>query len=204
MGDRGAATLDGGDGNDVLWVGVATTRADCGPGADVAYLTPAAVTAQARGRLDTPRIGFAGCETITPGPAGAVPPTLAALADAYRALGVPWDDEIVERVTAYEQMTSCQVRNRRCPGTDAAERIIGTDRADRLAGRGGDDFLEGAGGSDRLDGGRGVDSLFGRTGDDRLVGGLGADELEGGRGDDTLIGGDGSDTINGGFGGLPV
>src|SRR4029078_10833537 len=94
-------------------------------------------------------VGFAGCETIANGPPGAAPPTFAGLADSYRPRGVPWDDESVERATAYEQMQSCQLRNSRCRGTDADERIIGTDRADRLNGRGGDDFLAGAGGKRR-------------------------------------------------------
>jgi len=192
--------LLGGDGNDQLFVGTGTATADCGPGRDVAYLTPAAQAADARHQLDRRRIGFAGCEAILPAPAAAQAPTFAGQADRYKALGVPWDDDVVASALAYEQMDSCQVRRSSCHGTDAPERIIGSNAPDHLLGRGGDDFLEGAGGSDVLVGGRGRDALFGRTGNDRLYGGLGGDELEGGRGDDTIYGGDGSDEINGGLG----
>jgi Ca2+-binding RTX toxin-like protein len=200
VGARGLAVLLGGDGNDQLFVGTGTATADCGPGNDVAYLTPDAQVADARHQLDRTRIGFTGCESIQPAPPGAEPPTFAGQADRYKALGVPWDDDVVAKALAYEQMTSCQLKNHSCRGSDGAERIIGTAGADRLTGRGGDDFLEGAGGNDLLLGGRGRDSLFGRAGNDRLYGGLGGDELEGGRGNDRLVGGDGSDQINGGLG----
>jgi Ca2+-binding RTX toxin-like protein len=200
VGARGLAVELGGDGNDHLYVGTGTGTADCGPGTDIAYLTPAAQAADARHQLDRTRIGFAGCESIQAAPAGAVPPTFEGQADRYKALGVPWDDDLVAKAIAYEEMSSCQLKNRRCPGSDGPERIVGTNGKDHITGRGGDDFLEGAGGDDDLDGGRGRDSLFGRIGNDRLDGGLGGDELEGGRGNDTIIGGDGSDQINGGLG----
>ena len=99
---------------------------------------------------------------------GAEPPTFAGMADAYKALGVPWDDDVVAKALAYEEMDSCQRKNASCPGTDGPERIIGTNAADHINGQGGDDFLEGAGGNDDLNGGRGRDSLFGRIGDDHL------------------------------------
>ena len=200
VGASGLAVLQGGDGNDQLFVGTGTATADCGPGRDIAYLTPAAQAADARQRLDRRRIGFAGCEAIAPAPTGAQPPIFEGLAGAYKALGVPWDDDVVARALAYERMSSCQRRRSPCRGRESAERIVGTSGPDRLNGRGGDDFLEGAGGSDVLVGGRGRDSLFGRTGNDRLDGGLGGDELEGGRGNDTIVGADGSDEVNGGLG----
>jgi Ca2+-binding RTX toxin-like protein len=200
VGAKGLAILQGGDGNDQLFVGTGTGSADCGAGNDVAYLTAAAQAADARHQLDRRRIGFAGCESIQPAPAGAEAPTFGGQADRYKALGVPWDDDVVARDLAYEQMDSCQRKNAACPGTDNAERIIGTNGNDHINGQGGDDFLEGANGNDDLVGGRGRDSLFGRIGDDHLDGGLGGDEIEGGRGDDTIIGGDGSDEINGGLG----
>ena len=197
---QGLAVLQGGDGDDQLFVGTGTGSADCGPGNDVAYLTPAAQAADARHQLDRRRIGFAGCESIQPAPAGAEAPTFAGRSTATRRSACRGTTTSSPGDLAYEQMGSCQRKNSECPGTDDAERIVGTNGDDHINGRGGDDYLEGAGGNDDLDGGRGRDSLFGRTGDDHLDGGLGGDEIEGGRGDDTIIGGDGSDEINGGLG----
>ena len=71
VGAKGLAVLQGGDGDDQLFVGTGTGSADCGPGTDVAYLTPPAQAADARHQLDRKRIGFAGCESIQPAPAAA-------------------------------------------------------------------------------------------------------------------------------------
>jgi Ca2+-binding RTX toxin-like protein len=175
-----------------------TVHVDCGEGNDTVLFTPRVRERQAANRLDTRRLGFTGCEHFADETAPA--PRLEDFAATYQALGVPWDDEVVQKAVAYEELSSCQRKRQACPGSGADERIIGLDSADLLRGLGGSDFLEGAGGDDRLYGGDGDDYLFGRTGDDRLFGGRGADELEGGRGADVLVGGLGGDQLNGGLG----
>ena len=149
VGARGLAILQGGDGDDQLFVGTGTGSADCGPGNDIAFLTPAAQAADARHQLDRKRIGFAGCESIQPAPVGAEAPTFAGMADAYKALGVPGDHDVVAKALAYEEMDSCQRKNASCPDTDGPERIIGTNAADHSRA----DDSQGAGGNDDLTGG---------------------------------------------------
>jgi Ca2+-binding RTX toxin-like protein len=68
---------------------------------------------------------------------------------------------------------------------------------DRLEGRAGNDVLLGGAGDDVVLGGAGNDNLQGSTGNDKLLGGAGNDALFGGTGDDVLTGGAGADSMRG-------
>ncbi|WP_448208343.1 Ig-like domain-containing protein [Azospirillum sp. sgz302134] len=91
-------------------------------------------------------------------------------------------------------------------GTDS---LFGGTGNDSLFGQEGDDILALGAGADIADGGDGNDTLFGQEGDDTLFGGAGTDILslgtgndlaDGGAGNDTLFGEDGNDTLFGGAG----
>jgi Ca2+-binding RTX toxin-like protein len=66
------------------------------------------------------------------------------------------------------------------------------------------DRLVGGDGADQINGGGGDDELFGEGGDDRIVGGTGSDRLIADAGDDTIVwnNGDGSDPVNEGGAGF--
>ncbi|SEG66061.1 beta strand repeat-containing protein [Bosea lathyri] len=64
----------------------------------------------------------------------------------------------------------------------------------------GDNIVTGGNGDDSFDGGAGNDTLTGGAGDDALAGGLGDDILNGGSNDDQLDGGAGNDVLSGGSG----
>ena len=68
---------------------------------------------------------------------------------------------------------------------------------DRLEGRGGNDSLSGGNGDDVLIGGLGNDTLLGQNNNDQLLGGAGNDTLRGGSGNDVLSGGAGTDSMFG-------
>ena len=94
-------------------------------------------------------------------------------------------------------------------GMGGADTLLGGENADLLEGGDGNDSLEGGGGADLLRGGSGVDKLLGQSGNDTLQGGTGNDMLDGGldddalagqEDDDMLLGGDGKDTLLGGAG----
>lgn len=72
-------------------------------------------------------------------------------------------------------------------GTEGADKLKGTDADETLYGYGGKDQLTAGGGQDMLDGGEGNDMLSGEDGDDTLDGGDGKDTLSGGLGDDVYI-----------------
>lgn len=87
--------------------------------------------------------------------------------------------------------------------------IMGGTGDDVIHGELGDDFLDGEEGDDRilagdgndtLLGGAGNDRLWGENGNDNIDGGIGNDALYGNSGDDILWGDDGNDTLNGGDG----
>jgi Ca2+-binding RTX toxin-like protein len=83
---------------------------------------------------------------------------------------------------------------------DVANTVTGGNGDDVLDGGAGDDTLNGGAGDDSLDGGLGRDALNGGSGDDRLDGGADDDMLSGGSGDDILLGGGGGDVLRGGSG----
>jgi len=64
----------------------------------------------------------------------------------------------------------------------------------------GNNIVAGGNGDDSFDGGAGNDTMNGGAGDDNLAGGLGNDALNGGSGDDILSGNEGEDTLTGGSG----
>ena len=78
--------------------------------------------------------------------------------------------------------------------------VDGGAGADTLAGGDGNDTIDGGQDDDKLSGNAGNDRLDGGAGNDLLQGGTGNDALEGGAGEDKLVGGAGSDTIEGGAG----
>jgi hypothetical protein len=78
--------------------------------------------------------------------------------------------------------------------------VTGGNGDDSFDGGAGNDTLNGGAGDDVIAGGLGNDSLNGGSGDDRLDGGVGNDALSGGSGDDVLLGGAGDDTLSGGSG----
>ncbi|MBT3702725.1 MAG: calcium-binding protein [Alphaproteobacteria bacterium] len=71
-------------------------------------------------------------------------------------------------------------------GGDGADTVRGGSGADQLYGGAGNDTLKGDGGSDFIYGGEGDDTIDGGGGNDYIVGGAGADTLKGGKGDDTF------------------
>jgi Ca2+-binding RTX toxin-like protein len=81
---------------------------------------------------------------------------------------------------------------------DGANVVTGGNGDDIFDGGGGDDTLSGGAGDDTLTGGLGLDVLRGGSGDDFADGGVGDDDVSGGSGDDILLGGLGNDTLNGG------
>jgi Ca2+-binding RTX toxin-like protein len=82
-------------------------------------------------------------------------------------------------------------------GQDA---IVGGDDDDQLFGGGGHDRLHGGNGNDELSGEAGKDQLYGELGDDLLLGGGDNDKLWGGDGNDVIKGDAGNDHLNGGLG----
>jgi Ca2+-binding RTX toxin-like protein len=78
--------------------------------------------------------------------------------------------------------------------------IVGSQRQDGMSGTQGGDRFEGLGGNDVLNGLGGADLVYGGDGDDTLIGELGGDFLDGQAGNDVLDGGDGDDTLAGGTG----
>lgn len=88
----------------------------------------------------------------------------------------------------------------RLEGGDGNDTLLGGLDNDALYGGSGNDVLYGEQGSDWIEGMDGDDSLHGGAGADMLIGGLGADRLYGLEGNDTLRGGDGDDWLEGGDG----
>lgn len=86
------------------------------------------------------------------------------------------------------------------PGTDGDDSFQGLGGADTISGGEGEDVLGGLAGNDVLSGGAGIDFLFGGLDDDSLSGGESPDALYGEAGNDTLDGGDDLDILIGGLG----
>jgi len=73
--------------------------------------------------------------------------------------------------------------------------LHGQDGNDTLWGDSGNDVLYGGAGNDNLDGDAGNDTIFGGTGNDIIWGGTGDDTIYGGEGSDSMMGGSGADTF---------
>ncbi|WP_412540335.1 M91 family zinc metallopeptidase [Longispora sp. K20-0274] len=165
-------TLLGGDGDDVLRVGVVAPHGG----------TPHdGAPHDGRPRDGTPRDG-------APRDAGA------------RLLGGDGDDRLFggageDRISAGagDDYVDAGAGDDTVTGDGGDDVLYGMAGDDRLAGGSGADYLEGATGSDRLDGGADRDVLSGGDGDDTLTGGAGDDTLYGGRGANAGSGGTGAD-----------
>ena len=83
---------------------------------------------------------------------------------------------------------------------DGDDIIDGGAGSDNLFGDAGNDTIDGGQDNDKLSGGSGNDTLDGGAGDDFVQGGIGDDDIHGGAGADRIVGGTGSDTIEGGAG----
>jgi Ca2+-binding RTX toxin-like protein len=73
-------------------------------------------------------------------------------------------------------------------GGSADDRITGNDGPNRLEGAGGTDIVSGGGGNDVVLGGQGIDQLMGDAGNDDVNGGSNGDIVDGGPGVDSLTG----------------
>ena len=85
-------------------------------------------------------------------------------------------------------------------GNDDNDSLIGGPGNDTIFGDAGDDFVDGQANEDSLLGGDGDDQIFGRRGRDTIGGGNGADLTVGDQGDDIVFGDAGNDSIFGGGG----
>ena len=85
-------------------------------------------------------------------------------------------------------------------GGRASDVIQGGDGNDIINGNDGLDELNGGPGADQISGGRGSDTISGGSGNDDLSGQSGNDTIKGNGGDDVLTGGIGNDLLDGGSG----
>src|SRR5262245_38428718 len=181
IGFRGAADLEGGNGNDVLgW--------NNGDGSDVADGDAGADTVEVNGsqtgndqftikpngqRVQFDRISLNGA------PAGNFGIDLTA--EKVQVNGLGGDDEATGSA-GLAPLTSLELN-----GGTGADHLVGGDGADVINGGDDNDSLDGAGGNDRVSGDRGNDLMHGGDGDDTLVwnNGDGTDDNEGDAGIDT-------------------
>ena len=172
-GDRQANTLDGLDGNDLLWASSGDDLLTGGPGAD---------------RL----VGGAGLDTASwAGSSEAVTVRLHSLA----AKGGDAEGDTFPYTVDVAYTDADGVAQ-----TDSlpdVENLIGSAHDDILAGDRRDNDIDGGAGNDTLYGGPGGgdDVMSGGLGNDRIFGGQGADTLIGGPGNDRLAGGHGNDVF---------
>jgi Ca2+-binding RTX toxin-like protein len=82
-------------------------------------------------------------------------------------------------------------------GGDGADRIHGDQGNDVVFGEAGIDWLYGGADNDSMDGGAEGDWMFGEAGNDLLHGNTGGDALSGGDGNDRIYGDDDNDYLNG-------
>jgi len=186
-----AGTLQGGDGNDLIFGGVDHDRLRGGDGNDVLDGSRGADELDG-GFGDDELIGGADRDRVTYG--ARVDPIRVDLADALPDGGAGEADTIsgVESVA----------------GGRGSDVLRGTSGPDELAAASGlqpgeyvgGDILYGRGGDDILWGSSKPDELRGGAGDDRLRGDKSADFLRGGSGDDYLDANHGGDRLHGGGG----
>ena len=190
----GDVTINGGEGNDVLWAGEGDDVIDGGTGNDSLW----------GGDGNDELIGGAGDDTLAGGEGtnvingGDGTDTVdysAADSGVSVNLGTNYGGSIGNR-SIRDNITNVE----NVVGSDQSDRIAGDSDANVLDGGAGHDRLYGGGGGDELIGGEGSDRLYAGTGDDTVDGGAGNDRLYGQDGDDTLRGGDGADRVYGGDG----
>lgn len=181
----GVASIDGGEGDDVITGGIAGDRLAGGGGDD---------TISGRGGTDTATggegadrlLGGAGADDLAGGfgddllLGGNGADALDGGAGNDRLDGEAGDDELAGGADADDLR-----------GADGIDTMAGGEADDSLAGGPGGDRLNGDNGSDTLDGGDGNDYVAGDGGDDRLEGGAGIDVFTGDDGNDALFTRDG-------------
>jgi Ca2+-binding RTX toxin-like protein len=162
------ASLDGGDGNDVLIGGGAGDLLDADDGNDSLFGGGGADELRGDPGVDH-LLGGAGPDVID----GGTGDDTADYSDATGPLSIDLDGNADDGHSGEGDRVEADV-----------ERVVGGPFDDRIAAISGDHVLIGGGGNDTLAGGSGTDRLEGGDGDDRLNGGVGSDALDGGDGSD--------------------
>jgi len=202
---KNTLSIDGGDGNDVVYALEGGNTINGGVGNDRIEIT--AATAYVAGDL---LIGGAGNDTLSAGNYGAT------LYGDDQANSLAGNDVLTGgsgNDTLYGGGGNDSMNG--AAGADAAfggtgdDTVFGGDGFDTIYGETGNDIIDGGMGNDNLYGGadndvisgsQGFDYLEGGDGNDTLSGGTENDSLYGGAGDDLLMGGDGDDLLIGGAG----
>lgn len=195
----GAATLRGGDGNDVLNGGLGDDTIQGGKGNDVLNGSIGSDTLDGGEGIDTFKAD-AGADDYTGGPGvdtvdyGVRSAPLEITLDNVATDGQAGEGDNVR--SDVENVVGGK-GNDTIRGTDAANILRGGPGDDDITGYGGQDQLYGDADQDQLYGGNDADTLFGGEGMDRLDGGADPDTLHGDNGPDTLLGGTGNDKMYG-------
>lgn len=191
VGPAGGGTVNGTNGNDVIWVPAGTHEInayggndticagsgdkviDAGSGNDIVYAGDGNNTINAGAGNDTVVSG-SGNDEIDGG-------------DGNDTINAGDGDNIITGGTGNDTITSGA----------GEDRIWGGDGNDTVRAGGGDDEIHGEAGNDQLHGEDGDDWITGGTGNDRLDGGPGTNELNGVAGNDTcILGGPNSNAVN--------
>jgi Ca2+-binding RTX toxin-like protein len=199
----GNVTIDGGNGNDVLWSNAGNDVLLGGAGNDV--LVGAAGNDVLDGGVgaDTMK-GGVGNDTYYVDNTGDVTTENAnegedfILSSITRTLGNNFEHLFLVGAGAVNGTGNALANWLK--GNDAVNSLTGNDGNDTLSGAGGNDVLNGGNGTDILQGGLNDDSLTDTSGNGLLDGGAGIDMLVGGSGRELYIGGTGNDTITTGNG----
>ena len=224
----GHGVIDGGDGDDIITVGIGATlgstayfhgspigtdttvRVTGGAGADTFRIWgPVGTAVITDFEVAIDRLDFA---RVTTNMFPAMPIIIGQQGDD--AVFFTANGTVVARLTnvlatsipmsAYLNSASVSFATIALYGTSGSDTLTSTDRSVWLYGWDGDDVLSARQSqvlvSVHLDGGAGNDQLTGGRGADTLIGGVGADLLSGGLGDDNLSGGAGDDVMFGGRG----
>ena len=171
--DHGAATLDGGSGNDTLFGYGGNDTLIGGTGNDMLH-------------------GGAGNDTFDEG-------AITNGGDVFN--GGPGTDHVtyLRRANAISVTIDLNQDDGEVNEGDYVrpdvENVTGGNTADTLVGNELDNVLNGFFGHDTLIGGDGNDTLLGSAGNDTLTGGAGNDSFSGGTGSDVMDGGDGNDSF---------
>jgi len=201
----GDATLDGGEGNDLLIGGSGNDLLIGGSGND--YLIGGDGSDSLNGQQGNDSYGFGATlvnqtDTIEELPDGGTDSLVFATMTTAVTVDLTQDPLLatmahrIVRTAAVGQ--AAQFEN--IFGGAGNDTIRGNAANNGLYGNGGNDNLQGGGGNDLLSGGEGNDSLQGGDQDDVLIGGGGDDILRGGTGLDRLDGGSGGNLLAGGAG----
>jgi Ca2+-binding RTX toxin-like protein len=208
--DAGDDTVRGGAGNDTIYSGAGDDFIDGGDGDDVLYGEAGNDTIHggagndviSGGAGDDTIYGGAGNDIIKAGPGN----DYVDGGDGYDTLdlsaasGAIYVDMASGRVAAAGIGVQTFVNIESLAFGDGDNVVTGGNGDDTFDGGAGNDTLNGGAGDDTLFGGLGNDTLKGGSGDDVLDGGEGDDEISGGSGDDILLGGLGNDRLSGGSG----